>query len=124
MKFDSLLRLLPLSYAITIVATFVFYLVGYPAGALGLLVGGVWSTSNFWVLYQLFYQSFFQKNPLLVFLWLQLKIPVLYGLGYIALKLLTIDYIFAIIGFHIPFMIFFVWGIWNNRKVAKTIHQD
>jgi hypothetical protein len=124
MKADSLIRLLPLSFALSILTSAAVYLSGYPEGALGVLLGGVWSTANFWAIYKLFFEAFFGRRPILAMLWLQLKVPVLYGLGYIFMKLLTFDFIWAIVGFHIPFMIFMVWGIFQNYKTEKTCHSD
>lgn len=129
MKADCLLRLLPLSYALSVITSAAVYFSGYPEGALGVFLGGVWSTANFWAIYKLFHEAFFGRRPALAMIWLQLKVPVLYGLGYVALKTLTFDFLWAIFGFHIPFFIFMVWGILQSRKIqnhktVETCHPD
>lgn len=124
MKPEQLIRLLPVSFLTTLVAGLFLYIVGYSEEALGLLVGGIWSTLNIWALYHLFYEAFFKHRLAIVLCWLQLKVPLLYGLGYTALHFLTFDFLWAIAGFHIPIFVVLIWVVNHNLKEQNSIKNN
>ncbi len=105
MQPERFVRLLPVSIFITAITGLALYMTGKNESSMGLMVGGIWSTLNLWVLYKLFQEVFFQNRPLPILLFAQLKLPVLYGLGYLALRYLKLDLLWAVVGFHIPVMV-------------------
>ena len=86
--------------------------------ALGLLAGGWWSTANIWAIKGLLAGILLNGRFLKVFLFSQLKIPVLYGLGYLALTKLTLNMLMVLAGFHIPIAVFFVMTLLEKNKKA------
>ncbi|HEY5599491.1 MAG TPA: hypothetical protein VIK48_02270 [Candidatus Manganitrophaceae bacterium] len=101
--------------AVLVLSFFLFFQwSGRPSLGWGLLIGGVWSLSNIFLLKRLAALLFHpgEKSILLIALFLFLKFPVLYGGGFLLLWFLPVSLWGAFVGFTLPFAFVFLQAVY------------
>lgn len=118
MKPERFIRILPVSLLLTLsLGAGLSLYSGYQA-SLGLLIGGLWSTANLWEIFHLLREIFVQKRRLYILVMAQIKVPLLYGTGYLALTYIPVDVMWAVVGFHIPI----VYILIDSLRYSKDNH--
>ena len=83
--------------------------------AVGVGFGGTWSAANLWVLKRLVGEWFGAQRVGFILLFIHIKLLGLYGIGAWVLWHAPISVGAAIIGFHVPLV---VWWIQSTREPA------
>lgn len=91
-----------------------------PSQSLGFLFGGLWSAANFWALRRLIGEWMGPRRTWMLILAVNVKLPVLYGLGAWVLLSAPISVPMAAAGFHVPFAVLVAGAVADARRAARA----
>ncbi len=121
---EWLTRIIRRSYLVTLVSSVFLWMVWDWPHALGAAFGGFWCAANLWALKGLVEGICQYRSAWRVFFFAQIKIPVLYGMGFFVLITVPLSVGAAIFGFNIPFILLVFEAVFypsHASNMAKRI---
>lgn len=100
---NDLTKLISRSFIVTLLVGAIMAVFFDRTYAIGFLFGGLWNSINLFALKVLVEEFFHQRRPVVVFGFILIKLPILYGGGALILMNVPLSILTALIGFHVPF---------------------
>ena len=89
--------------------------------AAGFALGGIWSSINLWAWKGLFGEICENKRWWVVVVFVQLKLPVLYGVGAVLLLYTHLSVIAGLCGFQVPFVLLLAQAVYYVKTESDTM---